>query len=426
LTFTLVADRFKFLVNRIRERLWVRPLAICLLSIAAVFAAMVSDKTWLPFIPPEVTTDSLATLLSIMASSMLVIAIFSVSSMVSAYASASSTATPRSFPLVIADDISQNALSVFVGAFIFSIVALIALKNDFLEMAGRFVLFALTMTAFAVVVLTFVRWVDRVARLGRLGTTIDMVEKAACAALTKRRDAPRLNGVPVRSSGGRPVFSPTVGYVQRVDVSALQVCAQNMGGRIVVAALPGTFASPGRALAWINSEGESPGEGECIQVAEAFAIGDGRLFDDDPRLGLVVLSEIAGRALSPAVNDPGTAIDIIGRMVRLLVLWSSPASTDNAQSHSCDRVEVPELRTGDLFDDAFTATARDGAGLVEVGTRLQKALASLSSVGSPAMRSAAIRHSRLALARAEREMKLQEDLSVLRHLARFSEEEGEA
>lgn len=56
---------------------------------------------------------------------------------------------------------------------------------------------------------------------------------------------------------------------------------------------------------------------EMSQIARAFLIGDERTFDDDPRFGLVVLSEIASRALSPAVNDPGTAIDIIGTFVRL-------------------------------------------------------------------------------------------------------------
>ncbi len=419
-----ITERFTFLLNRIRERLWVRPLVICLLSIAGVFVAKAVDEKGLFFIPLFVTADSLATILSIMASSMLVIAIFSVSSMVAAYASASGTATPRSFPLVIADDTSQNALSTFLGAFIFSIVALIALKNDYVDAAGRFVLFTLTMIVFAVVVLTFVRWVDSVARLGRLGTTIDMVENATAAALSKRRKAPRLHGVNVTSAGGRPVFPSTVGYVQRLDVSALQAYAEKIQGRILVSALPGTFAFPGRALAWIISAGESSAEDESAIVAKAFMIGTYRLFDEDPRFGLVVLSEIAGRALSPAVNDPGTAIDIIGRLVRLLVLWSESISDGDVESSSFDRIEVPELQSDDLFDDAFTAIARDGAGLVEVGTRLQKALASLSLVGDMPMRSAAIRHARLALARAEQEMKLQEDLSVLRHLAKFATNES--
>lgn len=76
--------------------------------------------------------------------------------MVSTYAAASSSATPRSFTLVLADDVSQNALSTFVGAFIFSVVALTAVKNAFYDKAGLFVLFVLTVIVFAMVIVTFV------------------------------------------------------------------------------------------------------------------------------------------------------------------------------------------------------------------------------------------------------------------------------
>src|SRR5690606_39017854 len=114
--------------------------------------------------------------------SMLVIATFAVGAMVSAYASASHVATPRSFTLVVADDVSQNALSVFVGAFIFSTVALVASKSGLLESAGRFAVFAMAILAFAAVIFLFVRWVDRIARLGRLGETIEKVERATATA----------------------------------------------------------------------------------------------------------------------------------------------------------------------------------------------------------------------------------------------------
>lgn len=111
----------------------------------------------------EITQDSIGQLLSIISTSMLVIAIFAVASMVSAYASASNTATPRFFSLVIADDISQNALSTFIGAFIFSIVSLIALKNGYYDKEGRFALFLLTLIVFVIVIAMFIRWVDCIA-----------------------------------------------------------------------------------------------------------------------------------------------------------------------------------------------------------------------------------------------------------------------
>ena len=170
-------DRLRFLINRLRDRLWVRPLVVCLLSIGAAFVAKLADGTSLAKFVPVISPDSIETLLSIMASSMLVIATFSVGAMVSAFASASSTATPRSFSLVAADNVSQNALSTFVGAFIFSVVALTAFENAYFDKAGIFILFVLTMTVFGIVIVTFVRWVDSIARLGRLGQTIKMVEK---------------------------------------------------------------------------------------------------------------------------------------------------------------------------------------------------------------------------------------------------------
>lgn len=108
---------------------------------------------------PAITQASIETLLAIISASMLVIATFAVASMVSAYASASSTATPRSFSLVISDDISQSALSTFVGAFIFSIVALMALQNDCYDRTGRFAVFVITLLVLAMVIITFVRWV---------------------------------------------------------------------------------------------------------------------------------------------------------------------------------------------------------------------------------------------------------------------------
>lgn len=191
-----MSDRLRFLLNRISERLWIRPLAMCVLSTAVVFLAKMADNTGIGQLLPAITPDSIETLLTIISASMLVISTFAVASMVSAYASASSTATPRSFPLVISDDVSQNALSTFVGAFIFSIVALIALQNGYYDRAGRFALFALTLMILAMVVITFVSWVDRIARLGRLGGTIDKVEAATAAALQRRRCAPTLGGVP--------------------------------------------------------------------------------------------------------------------------------------------------------------------------------------------------------------------------------------
>ncbi len=411
-------DSIRFVINRIRERLWVKPLIICLLSIAGVFVAKFTDGTPLRMWVPEIKNDSIETLLSVLASSMLVIATFAVGSMVSAYNSASQTATPRSFALVVADDVSQNALSTFIGAFIFSIIGLITIKNEYFQVAGSFTLFVLTVLVFMIVILTFVRWVDRIARLGRMGMIIKKVENATADALKRRKTAPTLCALPISAKNkqeGKPIFASNVGYIQNINMEKLQSLAKKLGIKVVIEALPGAFVSPGRPLAYTYP---AITEKDLNSIIDTFLIGDDRMFDDDPRFGLVVLSEIAGRAMSPAVNDPGTAIDILGSLVRLITLWHQ--HTGEIPPLKYDRIEAPQITVIDMFDDGFTAIARDGAATVEVAIRLQKALQSLSLIDDQEIKRAAQEHARLALARAEKTMLIAEDLSAVRNIAQLT------
>ncbi|MDQ9171794.1 DUF2254 domain-containing protein [Oxalobacteraceae bacterium R-40] len=418
-----MAEKFRLYLAELRERLWVKPLIACILSIIAALIADMADEIWLGHGVPNITQESAEDLLKIIAASMLVIATFAVASMVAAYASTGNNATPRAFPLIIADDVSQNALSTFIGAFIFSIVALTALMNSYYGRAGRFTLFVLALLVLGFVIFTFLRWVDRIARLGRLGAIIDRVEAATAASLHRRRCAPRLRGMAVHGNGadGHAIYAEAVGYVQHIDMAALQKYAEESQTRIVVAALPGTFTAPGRALAYVHPDARITEKG-LGKIASAFLIRDDRRFDDDPRFGLVVLSEIASRALSPAVNDPGTAIDIIGTYVRLFVQWAKPLEKDEEQAGCHDRVEVPSLYVHDMFDDAFSAIARDGAGMVEVCVRLLKGLDALARIGDPALREAAIRHGRLARERAEDALSHLEDLKAIRNASAFCNE----
>lgn len=416
-----MGEQLQFFLNRLKERLWIKPLLFCVFSIASALLAHLADNVHIDInlerLIPDITRDSIEDLLKITAASMLVIATFSVSSMVSAYASAGNTATPRAFSLIIADDVSQNALSTFIGVFIFSVVALVALMNGYYGKPGRFVLFSLTLMSLGLVIVTFVRWVDKVARLGRLGAVIDKVEMATAKAMQDRLAFPTLRGMPATLSENQAtaVYAEAIGYVQRVDIKKMQSYAQKKKVRIMVAALPGAFATPDQPIAYVLPDDRSVYTCENNQIEKSFVIEQDRLFENDPRFGLVVLSEIASRALSPAVNDPGTAIDIISTLVRLFIQWSKPVETD--QGPECDRVYVPELCVRDMFDDAFTPIARDGATILEVQVQLQKAFQTLAISGNDTMRIAAVQHSRLALARAEQSIVFLPDLEVIRRAA---------
>ncbi|MBD1574971.1 MULTISPECIES: DUF2254 domain-containing protein [Vibrio] len=415
----LSRDHLRFVINRFKDKLWVKPLWMCICSVLAVFVAKIADHLDIVFFVLPLSLDSLVALLEIMSSSMLVIATFSVGSMLSAYASASTSATPRVFTLVVSDDVSKNALSRFIGSFIFSIVALTAVKNEFFDAPGLLVLFVLTIFVFALVVLTFIRWVDRLARLGRVGNTVDRVEKVVMESLVRQRNCPNLSGAPcVDTRQGETVVATEVGYIQHVDISRLHHWAEKNDLDIVLVSMPGDFVAPGTVLARVLVEDKDE-EFDYKGVIAAFQIGVDRIFDDDPKFGLIVLSEIASKALSPAVNDPGSAIKVIGSLVRVFAIWSEPVQQKDQQQPCYDRVQVPEVNISDMFNDAFTSIARDGAGCLEVVIHLQKALSALHLLGDEPMKNAAKTHAEMSLKRSEDALTLPEDLQAVRNASMF-------
>lgn len=378
-------SRFQFVWNRLSEILWFRPLLAgvfsLLLILAAAFADTVDSVNWL-----AVSVDSVVSLLEIMASSMLVIATFAVGSMVSAYAAAGDTGTPRSFPLVVSDDISQAALSVFIAAFIFSIVSLIAVQNGYLASNGRGTVFVFTLLVLATVIVTFVFWVDRVARLGRPGNTIDKIEMASMHAMNYWLNEPHMGcREPDPAMQGTTIVSDTVGYVQRIELATLQEASEQLDARIQLLVLPGQFVTQEYPLAVVQVD-ESGRESLSAVIAEAVVTGRQRTFDEDPGFGLVALSEVAVKALSPAVNDPGTAKDVIQSLIRLLSHWGRRTGTLSPDVRF-DRLAVPQVEDASLMNASFASLVRHAPGSVDVAQFLSQALQALEKF--PALASSA-------------------------------------
>ncbi len=129
------------------------------------------------------SADAVDKILGIIASSMLAVTIFSLSTMVAAYGAASTGVTPRATTLVMEDTTTHNALATFIGSFLFSLVGLIALSTGVYGDQGRVLLFAVTIAVVILIVYTLLRWIDHLSRLGRVGETIDRVERAAIEAI---------------------------------------------------------------------------------------------------------------------------------------------------------------------------------------------------------------------------------------------------
>jgi uncharacterized membrane protein len=314
-------------------------------------------------------------LLTILATSMLAVTTFSLSIAVSAFAAAANSATPRATALLQEDNTTQNVLATFIGSFAFSLLGLIALSAGLYDESSRAVLFAFTIAVIVWVIVALIRWTNHLMSFGRMSDTLGRVERAATKSLAARIENPYLGGRPFLNAlpQGQQVCATEAGYVQHIDMPALQDIADNAATKIYLCQLPGHFVYPGKPLMVIT---DAQLDREAVSAAcSAVVLGTARTFEDDPRFGLIVMAEIASRALSPAVNDPGTAIDVVGRLLRILSLWSEKVEPDP----DFPDIHVPVVSVNDLVTDAFRPIARDGAALIEVQCRLTKALLALKS-----------------------------------------------
>ncbi|QDP19610.1 DUF2254 domain-containing protein [Sphingomonas xanthus] len=372
--------QIRMIIDRLTRRIWFRA---GLISLFSVFIALAAN--WLaPVIPYDFSMDigakAVDQVLGILATSMLAVTTFSLASMVTAFGSAAQNITPRATQLLIEDHTAQNALSTFLGGFLFGVVGIVALSTDFYGAEGRAVLFIGTIIMISWIVLTLLRWIATLTEFGRMGDAVRRVEEAACAAIT-RHDGPVAiggDGQPPIPVGATAVTGSTTGYVTHVDLDRIAACIRTMDAQILIVGTPGAMVDRATPLAWIDRK---ISEEESSRIATAFSVERERRFADDPRFGMVVLSEIASRALSPAVNDPGTAVSVIAAAQRVAEAVLDKHSDKSGGASAGGYALSLEA----MLEELTLSIGRDGAAIREVQGRLQSMLGSLARQ-SPAAR----------------------------------------
>lgn len=402
------------------DQLWLRPALASLLSLGlVVFAAVADQYLGLDGLPFKLGEDALASLFSIFASSMLAVATFSVSAIVTAVSSVSNSTTPRAEQLVLADKTAQTVLASFITAFIYSVIGLLALEVLSFGQEGRLVLFIGLAGIMTWVLISFLTWVNHVTGLGRVSSTIGRIEGYAMAsaapAVAGALGARLRQGEPVE---GAPVSLGAVGYVSTIDLAALQRVADRLEADIHLAVRPGNFIDA-RAPAAMVMPADAPSHGDLDEIARCITVAHQHGQTRDLRFAVRMLAETADRALSPGINDPGTAIAILGVLLRVLTRWAENVDEgmNGQEAVQYPRVFIPELTAQELIRDGFAPIARDGAGMAEVAVALQKTLEAVARLGHPGLISAAREMSALAASYAEKSLALPQERETIADLA---------
>lgn len=395
-------SQWRFRLREIARKVWVRVTAFAVLGAMTAVAGFALKGVIPDDLPARIGADAIEAILQILASSMLAVTTFSLSILTAAYASAGSTATPRAVRLLVSDPVSQTVLATFMGAFLFSLVSIILLKTELYGRSGRVVLFGVTLLVVLIVIVSLLRWIAQLSDLGRVGDTMGRVARVGRESFEQRLAAPWLGANPLRGAPppeARGIAPDSVGHLQHCDMTRLSRIADDAELLIYLRATPGDFLTPARPVMQVQPMPDDPDEAESLRerLLACLTIRPERSFEQDPRFGLEILSEIGQRALSPAVNDPGTAIQAAGHVLDILVQWHEEV----APVVEFPRLFLPSLTASELLELAFLPLARDGASNFQLQERLQEIAFALSRISPSIYHEAAVELSRNMLREAE-------------------------
>ncbi len=288
---------------------------------------------------------------------------------------ATGTFSARVLRLWYRDPLLKATLAVLVGTLTFSFSVLRRIDDDAVPDLGV----TLAGLLVSVSIVMFIIFFDRCIRLLRPVAVAADVARSAIA--TFEQTARLASRTDIRWDDGATRSNPTLevrasrgGAVQGVDPDGLVSWARKHSAELVLPHPVGDFVPTGAIL--IRVFGGEFGELATTELDGMIALGDERTFDQDPAFALRIMVDIANRALSPAVNDPTTAVQVldhIGEVLGKIGMTDLRSRRDDADGSSAV-VVMAARRWEDFVTLALTEIREYGATSIQVVRRLRALL----------------------------------------------------
>ncbi|MET7367825.1 DUF2254 domain-containing protein [Streptomyces sp. NPDC005566] len=300
----------------VKASLWITPLFGLLLGAVLAELAIDADS---PDWPPSDWRYSATTasgVLSSIVGAMIALLGFVVTIGVLVIQQATGTLSPRYMRLWYRDRLQKTVLATFTGTFAFAFSLLRSIETDSVPDLGV----TLAGGAVAVSLLLLLIYLNRFTHnlrpvaiadlVGRMGESV--FEHGAAAV---RASAPHGGEAAVRDVRMTVVRATAGGAIQALQTDGLSALATRHDCVFTVPHLIGDYVPRGAVLVEVHGGTSTPDHGH---VTGLIALGAERTIEQDPAFALRVLVDIAIRALSPAVNDPTTAVQVLNHIESFL------------------------------------------------------------------------------------------------------------
>ncbi|MEQ8841590.1 MAG: DUF2254 domain-containing protein [Acidimicrobiales bacterium] len=332
--------RLRQVLDQVRHRLLFVPAlftlgAVALAQVMLQLDAALGDED-LPR-TLQTTVDSGRAILSAIAGGLIASITLLLSLTMVAVQLASSQFSPRTVRNWIGDRTQQRSIGVVLGTTVYCLLVLRETRSlsegDALTPHFSVILAVILGIVSLIAVVRSVDHLTDKLRVGSIATklsneTIELIHRSNESAAESVGDTP----VPLTKEDLAPptdafaIEARQMGWIQQIDTGSLLRSAPK-GSTIYLPASVGEFVPANAPLAWISPPPDD--EDRCVAMREHFALGDTRTMQSDVGFGVLQMVDIALRALSPGVNDPNTANDIVVHLgAVLLSLWESPLAAD--------------------------------------------------------------------------------------------------
>jgi uncharacterized membrane protein len=291
------------------------------------------------------------------------------------------------------DRVLKALLALLVGTFTFAFALLRRIGNNFVPNIGVLISGLLMLAC----ILVFVVFLDR--SLHRLRPVAVAVLVAGYVRREFRRHMRALSAAPdvywgtVEPGGGPPtlvVRSVKPGAIQGVDVRGLRRFIRDHDCLVAIPHTIGDFVPSGARLIEVYGQAGSDPAAER-DLRRMVALGSERTVEQDPAFGVRIIVDIANKALSPAVNDPTTAVQVLDHLGDLLgVIGSSDLSESRWPGRDVARtgLVIPVRRWEDYLSLGVTEIREYGEASIQVMRRMRAMLDELRDHVRPENRAA--------------------------------------
>lgn len=413
--------RIRGLKEKLRSSLWFLPAITSILAFGSAKGLVAVDRRFSPDASAWYLfagqPDSGRVLLSTIASSMITFTglVFSITILVLQLAS--SQFSPRILRTFLQDRKTQLAMSAFVSTFVFTMALLPEVRSageeydGFVPALSLFMAFALVMLSVAV----FIRFIDHMAQSVRAVTIIKRVGTETRRAVLHMypRELLDRQEAALRAPEDRPavvLHEGRGGVLSAVDEKRLMELATERELVLALVPMPGDFVAEGAPLFRVWG-GDAP---EGLQ--DTVLVEDERTLHQDPGFGFRQLVDIAERALSPGINDPSTAVQVLDELhdlLRLLVRRHFP-SPERADEGGRLRLVLPRPDWPAYVHLALDEIRQYGSRSVQVLRRLRALLLDCLSVAPEARRPPLERQLELLDKAIEDAFPVEEDAKIAR------------